>query len=704
MDYRILWKQDNEEVLERWRLSIERIRQIPEEHCVREPFGSYFSSVASFILKIGKLTEELGAVPDPDSPAAELPDMFAKKSLDELADENRALYEDILPEHYGESYGNPEWAVSQLGEDYGRLLSFLYAEIRGSIVFAYESRLWDITVLNETFIEIYNLFEEEVPKAQAVKDVLYWFVSDYADRTVAYRTRETLDPELSFAKDIILESDLSDLRYLYRFGEFISDTELKLAAFANSLPQETIDRMADTYTEGFRRGFQVMGRDLSIKKTVAIHYELGFERMIKKAIENFRAMGLEPVLFRNPVQVINRNAGKRSGYCGTSPNKQYDYDHRFDNALYMGTALKERKLSVIRGALEEYRQLASWYAGPAVVETFGEKEFEPVNKKAAYRLSRHQEEVSIAYTREYRQLLDQYEPGDETSFTIIAFPKPEIGPRFEEIFEETIAINTLDYELYQKIQQTIIDALDEAEYVTVRGRGDNQTDIRVHLHPLDQPERQTNFENCVADVNIPLGEVFTSPVLEGTEGRLWVSQVYIGGIQFKELSVRFEGGRAVEYTCRNFEDEKENRDLIKQVIMGNHESLPLGEFAIGTNTTAYAMARKYGIIRKLPILIVEKMGPHFAVGDTCYSWSEDAPMYNPDGKEMIARDNEVSILRKTDISQAYFNCHCDITIPYDELEEIAAVRPDGSKTVILRDGRFVLPGTETLNEPLEIPY
>ena len=159
MDYRILWRQDNEEVLERWRLSIERIRQIPEEHCVKEPFDGYFSFVASFILKIGKLAEELGAVPDPEAQAAEaeLPDMFAEKSLDELAAENQTLYEDILPEHYGESYGNPEWAVSQLGEDYGRLLSFLYAEIRGSIVLAYESRLWDITVLNETFIEIYNL-------------------------------------------------------------------------------------------------------------------------------------------------------------------------------------------------------------------------------------------------------------------------------------------------------------------------------------------------------------------------------------------------------------------------------------------------------------------------------------------------------------------------------------------------------------------
>ena len=39
--------------------------------------------------------------------------------------------------------------------------------------------------------------------------------------------------------------------------------------------------------------------------------------------------------------------------------------------------------------------------------------------------------------------MNQYMPGDETSFTIIAFPKPDIGPDFEEIFRETIRINTL---------------------------------------------------------------------------------------------------------------------------------------------------------------------------------------------------------------------------------------------------------------------
>lgn len=63
---------------------------------------------------------------------------------------------------------------------------------------------------------------------------------------------------------------MNDLRYLYAFGEYISDEELKIAGFMNRLPQETIDKMADTYTEGYHKGFEVMGRDLSKKKTVAI--------------------------------------------------------------------------------------------------------------------------------------------------------------------------------------------------------------------------------------------------------------------------------------------------------------------------------------------------------------------------------------------------------------------------------------------------
>ena len=52
------------------------------------------------------------------------------------------------------------------------------------------------------------------------------------------------------------------------------------------------------------------------------------------------------------------------------------------------------------------------------------------------------------------------------------------------------------------------------------------------------------------------------------------------------------------------------------------------------------------------------------------------------------------------MSQAYFGCHTDITIPYEELGSIRVVREDGTEVSLIENGRFVLPGTEELNEPL----
>ena len=689
--YQELWNEENTNIRERYDLAMERILEIPSEERVAEPYRSYFNQMAAFTAQI----EELARL--------QLREDLDAFTLEELQQLNDRLYADILPEHYTESYANPAYAVRMLGADLGPLLSAFYAQFRAAIVFAYECRLTDITILCETLIEIYNMFEDSEPQARAVRDVLYWFFSDYTDVTLTYRIREQLDPGLSFAKDIIMESDLSDLRYLYRFGEYISDSELQIASYLKSLPEETIEKMASTYTEGYRKGFDVMGRDLSKKKTVSIRYELGFERMIRAAIRQFEEMGLEVILYRAAVWSVTMSPNRKIGYHGTSANMQFDYDHRYDQTIYLDKAFKERKLAVLRTAYENCKKLAAEYAGPAVVETFGEDGFQPVNKPEAYSLSEKQEELQIAYSNEAMPVVNQYTPGDETSFTIIAFPVPAIGKDFAEIFHETIRINTLDYEEYKKIQQNVVDVLDQAEYVTVTGNAEagNETRMKISLHALTDPAKQTNFENCVADVNIPVGEVFTSPVLAGTEGLLHVSQVYIGDFQFKNFRMEFKDGKITNYSCDNFADPEEGKKLIRQQILKNHDTLPMGEFAIGTNTTAYAVARKYGIMDKFPILIAEKTGPHFAVGDTCYSWSEDSAVYNPDGKEIIARDNEISLLRKEDVSKAYFGCHTDITIPYSELGDIAAVCGDGRKLPLIQNGRFVVAGTEKLNEELD---
>ena len=234
----------------------------------------------------------------------------------------------------------------------------------------------------------------------------------------------------------------------------------------------------------------------------------------------------------------------------------------------------------------------------------------------------------------------------------------------------------------------------------MRGRGKNETDLTVMFHELADPAKQSNFENCVADVNIPVGEVFTSPVLKGTNGLLHVSSAALEGFRFEDLRIQIEDGMVKEYSCANFDDAEKGKQYIEENILFRHPTLPVGEFAIGTNTTAYEVGQKYQIADILPILIAEKTGPHFAFGDTCYSWQEDAAVFNPDGKEIIARDNERSILRKEDPDKAYFNCHTDITIPFDELGSIE-VMGDGESIKLIGNGRFVLPGTEALNGPLD---
>ena len=690
--------EERELLLERLELAFLRIREIPGEDWQGEalqPWREYFAAVTKFLLLIEdnrKFLEQDG---------------LKMATLEELQQRNHALYEDILPENYENSFANPAYAVKMLGEKFGALAAFLYTEMRSLIGFTYEGRLEELVIRMELFSEVYAAFVYEqqenhkLPTYAAIREILYWFVSDYADVAAEKKVQELVCSENNFAAKIIRTADFTDLRYLYAYGEYVGENELKMAEFMNSLPEETIHTMADTYTEGYRIGFEVTGKDLSKKATVDVRYQLGFERMMRRALENFEKMGLQPVIYRAATSILYNPSIYKNGFYSVSPNRQYEFDHKDDKALFLDKMYCSRKLEVMHTAFEKYKKEARGYAGPAVVETFGEKEFEPVNKPESLKMTDEQSALLVENRTQMGQLQRQYIIEEERSFTIIAFPIPEVGDCFEELFRETIQINTLDYKKYQRIQQTIIDALDQADHCEIKGCNGNHTDLKVNLWKLKNPAKETIFENCVADVNIPVGEVFTSPVLEGTNGVLHVTRVFLNGLEYKDLEITFENGKIQNYNCVNFATEEENKAFIKENILFRHKTLPLGEFAIGTNTTAYVAAKKLGVESKMPILIAEKMGPHFAVGDTCYSHAEEVKVYNPDGKEIVARDNEVAALRSVNPSKAYFNCHTDITIPYDELAELTAVKKDGDRITIIQNGRFVLPGTEELNEPLQ---
>ena len=723
---------------ERYELSLNRIKEISENPEVDEAFRGYFSFVARFILMINTPSDD--------------------------KEYNKMLYEDIVGDNYENSYANPKFCsrlwnkmtcsvnkntnekprkmgISDESDECSerksdnknligknntsQLLCFLYTEIRGLIPYEFEYKYYKnrleeaeiafsykeiITIYLELFIEVYVLFHDAFAISNDIDnkelhEILYWFISDNCDIISPLRVRSQIDPSLDFATSIINNSELSGEEfnpdYLYKYGEYVTDNEIKIAKFLADMSQSDIDKMASTFTEGYRIGFVKAGKPLHKKSTVNIRYNIGFERVVKAATTNFNKMGLKPVIYRAGSLSLTGNGVNKVGFTGATANKQYDYDHKEDVAVYLDKEFVNRKADVIKNAYESMKELAAGFAGPAVMEVFGEEPFEPESKKECIIPDVVGRKFQVDISDRLSQIVNEYIKGEERSFTIISYPIPEIGDKFSEIFSKTVELNTLDYKRYETMQQLIIDALDTADTVRIEGKGTNRTRLTIKTQKITDTIKQTCFENCVADVNIPVGEVFTSPVLKGTNGILNVSECYLFGLNYIDLTFEFKDGMVCDYSCKNFESEEENRNYIRENILHNHETLPIGEFAIGTNTTAYRMARDYNIEQKLPILIGEKTGPHFALGDTCYSHEEDVKVYNPDGKEIICRDNEVTAkFRKSNPSKAYFNCHTDITIPYDELAGIYVVREDGSEIAIIEDGLFVLDGVEELNMPL----
>lgn len=660
--------------IERHELNKEGLQVVLQE-TDKDTFSIYFREVAEMLFYLNEIYDT------------------ESKTLEQLKQWNQEWYGQILSEAYETSFGNPSYCVRKLGEEFGQMFSFLFTEMRCGFIYAVEHRLFDLVLLNELFLEIYRSFRDEVRDAQRIRQIIFDHMRDYSQDVFEYRIREQLDPTMDFAVKIIMESDLSNPDSLYQYGEYISDNEIQTLNYLNQLPKETIEAIARTYVEGFHEGFIVNNIDMSPKRTVNIRYSIGFEPVIREAIRQFGEIGLQPIIYRNGISVLTRGLVK-TGYISTSPNPQYEYDHRYDQAIFFDNCFIQHKLECYRNSYEHWKEEAYVFAGPACMETFGEQPFLPENKSENIKLSKKQQQLSVEFQIKASEIVNQYIKPDQRSFTIIAYPIPDIGDRFEEIFKEVIRVNTLDKAKYQKIQQCLIDVLDQGREVHVQGARGNQTDLYVALHELDNPEKETNFENCLADVNIPVGEVFTSPKLAGTNGTLHVGEVYLRDLKFIDLKLEFKDGKIISYSCKNFKTEEENKAFIKENLLYNRDTLPMGEFAIGTNTTAYAMAKKYDILYQLPILIVEKMGPHFAVGDTCYSHNEETTVHNPDGKEIAAKHNECSL------EGEYFQCHTDITIPYEELHSITVIQLGGAETVLIENGRFVLPGSEMLNEPL----
>lgn len=664
-----------------WLKSVKQVRAFKPE--LKNPeLRSYFSVVQAVIVS-----------------ALEFAPIFSSSvrskvslSVAQLQNLQKAFYADLISDAaYKTSFGNPAYAKDRLGAELGQLLCLAYARFRDYPSLLIQQRYATLAQLNQLFLDLYELAGSSDPKGKKLSP--RWAAAIRAFMLKDLRQKHLFNlywrysPQQDYYKNIMLKADLDDLTYLFRYGVHISGHVLDMAKFMAKYPEQELRQLSgyivQSYVDGFVRG----NRSYKIKKQAMLIIPAGMERLGRLVITDLKQLGLEAVVQQPFTQSVS---------------KQFDYDHRFNMSVFYDQAYVDKMLPAYKKATEALSGVLKLHAGPVYVELFGEVPFTPKDNPAAFKLSDEQRKILQMTSGKTTQIFYQHYKSEESSFCIIAFPSPEIGAKFRQIFADTVRVNMLDSLRYAAIQQKIIDVLDTAEYVHIKGKGANQTDIKVKLHTLKNPKKETNFENCVADVNIPVGEVFTSPVLKGTNGTLHVKDIYLRNLRFHDLKIIFKDGYISDYSCTNFKDKAANKKFIEENLLMPHKTLPIGEFAIGTNTTAYQMALKYDILSLLPILIIEKMGPHFAVGDTCYTREEDVDHFNfYDGKKIIAVENEKTALRKKDPMNAYTQVHTDITLPYDMLASITAIRKDGSKAFIIKDGFFVVPCTEELNLPLK---
>ena len=144
---------------ERYELVTSRIMGLKEEineNIKEQSLIDYFIYTNQLMVKIVKLYDNIEN------------GMLNTISLDKLKKNNDDLFGDLVEDNYDTNFANPEYVYNRLLEDMDeenssklcKLLTYMVAELRACIPYAYEQRKFEITIIFELFNEIYNIFSD----------------------------------------------------------------------------------------------------------------------------------------------------------------------------------------------------------------------------------------------------------------------------------------------------------------------------------------------------------------------------------------------------------------------------------------------------------------------------------------------------------------------------------------------------------------
>ena len=144
-----------------------------------------------------------------------------------------------------------------------------------------------------------------------------------------------------------------------------------------------------------------------------------------------------------------------------------------------------------------------------------------------------------------------------------------------------------------KMQENIVKRLNKAKNMRFVGE---DTDLRLSV-------KARKWLNCDGHVNMPDGEVFTSPIENSAEGQIRFTYPGIEmGREVENITLTFKSGKVVRARAEKAED------FLKEIIKTDEGAKRIGEIAVGTNTGIDRFTKN--------MLFDEKMGHciHLALG------------------------------------------------------------------------------------------
>lgn len=175
-----------------------------------------------------------------------------------------------------------------------------------------------------------------------------------------------------------------------------------------------------------------------------------------------------------------------------------------------------------------------------------------------------------AYSAEYLHPVHMRERVNNTRWCVMRYPSPAFAMnakmptnRFADFFYKACL---LDYAELNERMKPLHNLLANSSEVQLKGEG---TDITLSI------EGQ-NWIPCAGDLNIPDGEIFSSPILESVNGHITYAPSVYNGKPFGFVRLEVKDGVVVDF-------DSDNKEGLQAILETDEGSKRFGEFAIGTN-------------------------------------------------------------------------------------------------------------------------